>query len=210
MMVMPQQTDPRKAELRDLCESLVDSKPLILLSNRGPVEHQVAANGQIHARRGTGGVVTALNSLIQNTEFTWVASAMGEGDRKVAEIAEGSSIRSPIPGHNMNLRYVVTPRRVYHKYYNVFCNPLLWFLQHYMWSSPYTPNVDAAVHDAWENGYVAVNKAFADAVIAEAQGGEKPPSVIVHDYHLYMVPLYVRQSVPNARKEVHIYSKEQN
>ena len=89
MMVIPQQTDPRKAELRDLCKSLVDSKPLILLSNRGPVEHQVAANGQIHARRGTGAVVTALNSLIQNTEFTWVASAMGEGDRKVAEIGVG-------------------------------------------------------------------------------------------------------------------------
>lgn len=205
MMVLPQQTDPRKAELVDLCDSLVQRRPLILLSNRGPVEHQVAANGQIHARRGTGGVVTALNSLTQNTEFTWVASAMGEGDRKVAEISEGSSIRSPIPGQHLNLRYVVTPRRVYHKYYNVFCNPLLWFLQHYMWSSPYTPNVDSAVHDAWENGYVAVNKAFAEAVIAEARSNEKPPNVIIQDYHLYMVPMYVRESVPNANLSIFIH-----
>ena len=188
----------RKTQLIDLCQELVRSRPLVLISNRGPVEHQVATNGQIHARRGSGGVITALNSLTQNVEFTWIASAMGEGDRKVTEAAEGASIRSTIPGHQMNLRYVVAPRRVYHKYYNVFCNPLLWFLQHYMWSSPYTPNVDAAVHDAWENGYVAVNKAFADAAITEAQSHDKPPNIIVHDYHLYLVPMYVRQAVPDA------------
>ena len=177
---------------------MLGNRRLILLSNRGPVEHQLTADDQLQARRGTGGAVTALNSLVRSVDFTWVASAMGEGDRKVAEAAEGSSIKSPIPGQRLSLRYVVTPRRVYHKYYNVFCNPLLWFLQHYMWSSPYTPNIDAAVHDAWENGYTAVNKAFAEAVIAEAQGQDEPPYVMIHDYHLYMVPLYVRQAIPEA------------
>ena len=186
----------RRIQLVNLCKELVRDRPLILISNRGPVEHQMATDGQIHPRRGAGGVVTALNSLTQNVEFTWIASAMGEGDRKVTEASENASIRSAIPGHQMNLRYVVAPRRVYHKYYNVFCNPLLWFLQHCMWSSPYTPNVDAAVHDAWENGYVAVNKAFADSAILEAQTHGSPPNIIVHDYHLYLVPMYVRQAVP--------------
>ena len=197
-MATNSQIDERRAELLDLCEDMLKDRKLILLSNRGPVEHQTAADGQLHARRGSGSVVTAMSTLTRNIEYTWVASAMGEGDRKAAEAAEGASIRSPIPGHKLNLRYVVAPRRVYHKYYNVFCNPLLWFLQHYMWSSPYTPNVDAAVHDAWENGYVAVNKSFADEVIAEAQGSENAPYIIVHDYHLYMVPMYIRQAIPDA------------
>lgn len=186
------------ADVLALYEELLRERRLILLSNRGPVEHQVTGEGQIHARRGTGGVVTALNLLTQNVEFTWVASAMGEGDRKIADASGGASIRSPIPSHRVDLRYVVTPRRVYHKYYNVFCNPLLWFLQHYMWSSPYTPNVDPVVHDAWENGYMAVNKAFADAVIAEAQSHSTPPVVVIQDYHLYMTSLYIRQAVPEA------------
>jgi trehalose 6-phosphate synthase len=168
------------------------------LSNRGPVEHQLTQDGQIQARRGSGGVVTAYNSIIRNVNFTWVASAMGEGDRKVAENAQGLGIPSPVPNQSVQLRYVVTPRRVYHKYYNVFCNPLLWFLQHYMWSSPYTPNVDGSVHDAWENGYVAVNKAFADSVIAEAQSKTTPPYVVIHDYHLYLAPLFIRQAIPEA------------
>jgi len=87
---------------------------------------------------------------------------------------------------------------VYHKYYNTFCNPLLWFLQHYMWSASYTPSVDSAVHDAWENGYVAVNRAFADAVVAEAAGRDEPVCVLVHDYHLYLVAGYLREEIPGA------------
>jgi trehalose 6-phosphate synthase len=185
-------------ELTELCEAFFSQRPLILVSNRGPVEHQMSGDGRPEARRGSGSVVTAFNSLVQKFEFTWVASAMSEGDRVVSENAQGLHIKSPLPGHQINLRYVVTPRRVYHKYYNILCNPLLWFLQHYMWNPPYNPNVDAAVHDAWESGYIPVNQAFANAVIAEAQALEQAPIVIGHDYHLYLMPEFVRQGVPEA------------
>lgn len=197
-MAEASQADRRMEEVIKLYQDMLRERRLILLSNRGPVEHQAVGDSQIQARRGTGTVVTALGPLARHLELTWVSSAMGEGDRRVAETAEGAAIASPLPSHRMKLRYVVTPRRVYHKYYNIFCNPLLWFLQHYMWSSPYTPNIDDSVHDAWENGYIPVNKAFADAVIAEAQGQQKPPYLLVHDYHLYLVPMYVRQALPAA------------
>ena len=185
-------------ELTELCEAVFSQRPLILVSNRGPVEHQMSGDGWPEARRGSGSVVTAFNSLVQKFEFTWVASAMGEGDRVVSENGQGPHIKSPLPGHEINLRYVVTPRRVYHKYYNIICNPLLWFLQHYMWNPPYNPNVDAAVHDAWESGYIPVNQAFANAVISEAQALEQAPIVIGHDYHLYLMPEFVRKEVPEA------------
>ena len=188
----------RSAEFLTLCAEMLEQRRLIVVSNRGPVEHHVTSEGQLQARRGSGGLVAALSSLTRNVDFTWVASAMGEGDRRALESSEGASFPSSIPGHRFSLRYVTTPRRVYHKYYNVLCNPLLWFLQHYMWNASYTPNVDHAVHDAWENGYVAVNRAFADAVIAEAAGSSEQPYVMVHDYHLYLVPGYVRQELPKA------------
>ena len=186
------------ARLDELCKSVLSRRPLILVSNRGPVEHQMSAEGRPEARRGSGSVVTAFNSLAQKYPFTWVASAMGEGDRLVSKNGQGPHLESPLPGHKINLRYVVTPRRVYHKYYNILCNPLLWFLQHYMWNPPYNPNVDASVHDAWEAGYVPVNQAFARSVVEEARQLGTPPLVIGHDYHLYLLPEFVRREQPEA------------
>ena len=186
------------AQLKELCDSVLSQRPLIVVSNRGPVEYQMTPEGRPEARRGSGSVVTALNSLAQSVEFTWVASAMGEGDRTVANDGQGLGLPSPLPGHKISLRYVVTPRRIYHKYYNVFCNPLLWFLQHYMWNPPYNPNVDASVHDAWKEGYIPVNQAFARAVVEEARQDQRPPIIIGHDYHLYLMPEYVRQEFPEA------------
>ena len=186
------------AELNNLCASVFAKRALIMVSNRGPVEHQMSSEGLPEARRGSGSVVTAFGSLAQAFEFTWVASAMGEGDRVISNSGRNPHLKSPLPGHQINLKYVVTPRRAYHKYYNVLCNPLLWFLQHYMWNPPYNPNVDAAVHDAWENGYIPVNQAFADAVIEEAQVLRQAPIVIGHDYHLYLMPEFVRRRIPDA------------
>ena len=184
-------------DLNDLCGRILSSHPLILVSNRGPVEHQVS-NGTPEARRGSGSVVTSFSPLARSFEFTWVSSAMSEGDRLLSRNGAGQSVRSPIPGHHINLRYVTTPRRAYHKYYNVICNPLLWFLQHYMWNPPHNPTVDAGVHDAWENGYVPVNKAFAKSVVSEARSCDSPPIVLGHDYHLYLLPEFVRRDIPDA------------
>ena len=204
------------ADLNELCAAVLSRRPMILVSNRGPVEHQMpdappqvqgAATGAVRVRpeprRGSGSVVTAFGSLAQKHPFTWVSSAMSEGDRQVSASSAGVSVKSPVSGHSINLRYVVTPRRAYHKYYNVICNPLLWFLQHYLWNPPYNPTVDANIHDAWETGYVPVNEAFARGVVAEARalnsGSADPaPLVMAHDYHLYLLPELVRRDLPAA------------
>jgi trehalose 6-phosphate synthase len=188
-----------RAALWELVDELLGSQRLILASNRGPMEYHVQPDGELQARRGSGGVVTALSGLTNYVDFTWIACAMGEGDRRVAEQSNGMAVRSPLPGQQVSVRFVTTTRRAYHKYYNIICNPLLWFLQHYMWSSPYTPRVDAVVYDAWETGYVHVNQEFADAVVEEAGRSELRPLVMIHDYQLYLVPRMVREKLPNAR-----------
>ena len=185
------------ADLQEVCERVFSQRPVILVSNRGPVEYQMV-DDKPNARRGSGSVVTSFNPLAQNFEFTWVSSAMSEGDRRVAGAGPPARVPSPLPGHRIGLRYVTTPRRAYHKYYNVICNPLLWFLQHYMWNPPYNPTVDASVHDAWETGYVPVNEAFAKSVLSEARTGDSPPVVLGHDYHLYLLPEFVRRDLPEA------------
>ena len=181
------------ADLNQLCEEILAHRSLIVTSNRGPVEFHVSPGGRPEPRRGSGNIVTALNVLAQTAPFTWISSAMGEGDRAVSNNGAGPKLKSPLPNHKIDLRYVVTPRRVYHKYYNVVCNPLLWFLQHYMWNPPYNPTVDASVHNAWETGYVPVNEAFAKQVAEEARESGKPAVVVVQDYHMYLLAEMVQE-----------------
>ena len=184
-------------QLIELCSQRLSQRRLILASNRGPVEYYLTEDGQLRSRRGSGGVVTALSSLSKYVELDWIASAMGEGDRQVARRAQGGRFKVPSASDNLHLHFVVSPSNMYHKFYSVICNPLLWFLQHYMWSSSRTPNIDLAVHDAWENGYVPVNQAFGQAVIDDAAGSEPLPIVILNDYHLYLVSAYIRSRVPS-------------
>ncbi|MBI2906990.1 MAG: trehalose-6-phosphate synthase [Chloroflexi bacterium] len=191
-------SDSRIAPFVQQCKEMFSQRRLILVSNRGPVEYRVGENGELQARRGSGGVVTALSAASQYAELTWVAATMSEGDRLAAEKSGGAPIKSPIPGQNFLLKFVVCPRPAYHKYYNVFCNPLLWFLQHYMWNAARTPNINAAIYDAWENGYVPVNQAFADSVREEIRDDEAAPFIMLQDYHLYLAAGQIRSQVPNA------------
>ena len=188
-----------RGALWSLVDDLLGRQRLILASNRGPMEFHSSPSGELQHRRGSGGVVTALSGLTNYVDFTWIASAMGEGDRRASEEHRGKALRSPVPGQQVSVRFVITPRRAYHKYYNIICNPLLWFIQHYMWSSPYTPRVDSVVYDAWETGYRHVNQEFANAIVDEARGSSLRPLVMVHDYHLYLVPGMVREQLPDAR-----------
>jgi trehalose 6-phosphate synthase len=169
-------------------------RKLIVVSNRGPVSYGRAADGTRTARRGGGGLVTALRSLVQYHDVTWIASAITEEDRAVAgetfdeTAADGSPYR---------LRLVAHDRQAYDWYYNVVANPMLWFVQHSLWELPYTPKIDAAFHRAWAEGYVAVNSTFAAAVDSELER-TSDAAVFFHDYHLYLAPRMVRERRPDA------------
>jgi trehalose 6-phosphate synthase len=180
--------------LKDICSRRLEGRRLVLASNRGPIEHHLTNDGQLEVRRGSGGIVTALTSISEFTEVVWIASAMGEGDRQVARQGR---VKVSSSSENLRLRFVVSPRNTYHKFYSVFCNPLLWFLQHYMWNSSRTPNIDRTAHDAWENGYIPVNQAFAQAVIEEAEEDGPSPIVMLNDYHLYLAAGYIREQRPD-------------
>ena len=184
--------------LSALCERLLNLRKIIVVSNRGPVEYHLGTDGELQARRGSGGLVTALNLLCQYEGFTWISSAIGEGDRRVGAEMEWGPLKPPLPRNNLSIRFINASRKTYHKYYNVICNPLLWFLQHYMWNTPYAPNVDATVQDAWDNGYVAMNCIFADAVISEARSTGQSPIVMLQDYHLYLAGGFIREALPDA------------
>ena len=176
----------------------MDRRKLIVVSNRGPVTFGRDESGRRDARRGGGGLVTALRSLVSHHDVTWIASAMSEEDRAVAAEAGGEPIEETArDGSPYRLRLVAHGEAAYDRFYNVFANPTLWFLQHYLWNLAEAPDVDHGLHHAWNDGYVPVNQAFADAVVAELEA-EPDAAVLFHDYHLYLAPRLVRDREPDA------------
>ena len=149
-------------------------------------------------RRGGGGLVTALRSLVTHHDVTWIASAMSDEDKVVAEENGGEAFDETWrDGSPYRLRLVVHDPAAYDWYYNVVSNPTLWFLQHYMWGLPYAPDVDLGLHTAWFNGYLPVNEGFAAATVAELEH-QPDAAVFFHDYHLYLAPRLVRERRPDA------------
>src|SRR4051794_15003492 len=95
---------------------------LIIVSNRGPVSYTVE-HGEVQARRGGGGLVTALRSLVTQHDVTWIASVMSEGDRIVAAQHGGRAFEERArDGSTYELRLVWHPLQAYDAYYNVVAN----------------------------------------------------------------------------------------
>ena len=174
-----------------------DRRKLIVASNRAPVSYR-REDGRRVARRGGGGLVTALRSLVSQHDVTWIASAMTEEDRVVAaEAGRDAFEETARDGSSYRLRFVASDPAAYDWYYNVISNPTLWFIQHYLWDLAYEPAFDQGLHHAWEEGYVRVNQAFAAAILSELER-EPEATVFLHDYHLYLVPYFVRGEAPDA------------
>jgi trehalose 6-phosphate synthase len=169
-------------------------RKLIVVSNRGPVSYTTAASGELVGRRGGGGLATALRGLLSLHEVTWIASAISAEDRGLAGEARPETGRDGTP---FRLRFVAHDEQTYDRYYNVVANPMLWFVQHYLWELAYTPRIDQAFHVAWDEGYAAVNGGFAAAVLDELDR-QPDAAVFFHDYHLYLAPRLVRTAAPDA------------
>ncbi len=165
-------------------------RKLIVVANRGPIS--LGPDGSVH--RSSGGLATALRSLVHTQEVTWIASAITDGDRAVAgETLEQTSE----DGFPYRLHLIAHDEQAYDWFYNVVANPMLWFIHHSLWELAYTPKVDTAFHQAWDWGYAAVNAGFASAVVAELER-EPEAAVFFHDYHLYLAPRLVREERPHA------------
>jgi trehalose 6-phosphate synthase len=172
-------------------------RPLILLSNRGPATFERDEGGTMIARRGGGGLVTALTSLMRHREALWIASAMTEEDAEVSREHDERGFEVDLEGTSYRIRLVASDPTAYDRFYNEIANPLLWFIQHYLWDLSNVPDIRAAEREAWEHGYQVVNRDLAEAALEEIEGGTDPV-VMVHDYHLYTCPGIIRHGRPDA------------
>jgi trehalose 6-phosphate synthase len=187
-----------ETECGELRREFLAHKDLIIVSNRGPCLFQTGEDGEIKIQRSGGGLVTALLGLAKQVPSTWIACAMSDEDRAWNE-GEIPLDEKNAMGDKLHMRFVTPKTEAYEGYYQVIANPLLWFLQHSIWDFSRTPTVNLETWKAWGEGYVAVNRLFAEAVVDEIKRSSRPSLVMLQDYHLYLAPRMIRQRLRSQR-----------
>jgi len=173
-----------------------DQRPLTIVSNRGPAEFGRDEAGKRVVRRGAGGLVTALTGLVEHRKALWVASAMTDEDVAIAREAGGPTAIE-LDGVSYDVLMVESDPAAYERFYNVIANPILWFIQHYLWDLSNAPDIRRAEVEAWDLGYKVVNADLARAIVRALEGQDEPV-VMLHDYHLYTCPGLIREARPDA------------
>lgn len=78
-------------------------------------------------------------------------------------------------------------------HYQSFCKKILWPIFHYQ--IPDNPKSYAFENNSWKD-YEEVNKKFAEKIAKVYKDGDQ---IWVHDYHLMLLPLFLRKLIPNAK-----------
>ncbi|MDQ3938336.1 MAG: trehalose-6-phosphate synthase, partial [Chloroflexota bacterium] len=198
----------RLARLREYLPVLLgEDGRLVVISNRGPLTFRRLRNGHWRARRGSGGLVTALAEMGRLAPVTWISGAMDAGDREAAALLRGRNgpqrqrlterIEEQLPGQDLQLDLRDLPADAWQAHYATVANPFLWFTQHQLFKLPYEPNVDEELVRAWQGGYRVVNQALATAAV-ERSADARRPVVMLQDYHLYLAAETIRAMRPES------------
>jgi trehalose 6-phosphate synthase len=151
-------------------------RPVVIVSNRGPLSFRRDESGELVAKRGAGGLVSGLGPLVAGTDATWVAAAMTDGDREAARLGV-------VEAEGFNAQLLDIDPETYRLAYDVVSNQALWFVHHGLYELPREPAFDRSFVEAWD-AYRQVNAAFAGAI---ADTAPKGAAVLVQDYHLSLV-----------------------
>ncbi|WP_328914050.1 MULTISPECIES: alpha,alpha-trehalose-phosphate synthase (UDP-forming) [unclassified Streptomyces] len=158
---------------------------ILVASNRGPVSYALTAEGNLHSKRGGGGLVSGLSAIGPEADALWVCAALSDGDREAVRRGVGE------PGARM----IAIDPDDFEAAYNGVANSVLWFVHHMLYQTPFEPAFGEEFHAQWAS-FETYNAAFADALAEEAAEGA---AVLIQDYHLALTPALLRARRPDLR-----------
>lgn len=172
--------------LRHILATELPDAQVIVVSNREPYIHNRKGD-DIQLVVPASGLVSALEPITRACAGTWIAYGGGSADRLVVD--KNDRIEVPPEDPTYTLRRVWLTEEEQQGYYLGFANEGLWPLCHIAFTRPIFRASD------WE-AYEAVNRKFADTVVAEARN--ERPIVLVQDYHFALLPRMIRERLPEA------------
>lgn len=155
---------------------------LVIVSNRLPVTCVKQKDGGWTYNKSSGGLVTALSGIKNTSRFVWI----GWPGVHVDDEAERREMERKL-FEEYSCIPVWMDFELMEDFYNGFSNGVLWPLFHYI----DTIKFNAGLYEA----YVKANELFAQAVTSIWQEGDM---IWIHDYHLMLMPLAIRQQIPTA------------
>jgi alpha,alpha-trehalose-phosphate synthase [UDP-forming]/trehalose-phosphatase len=154
----------------------VDKAEFVVVANRLPVDRTTDGVGEHGWRRSPGGLVTALEPVMQKADGAWVGWA-GQPDVELEAFEFDGTLLVPVTLSAEDVEL----------YYEGFSNDTIWPLYHDVIAEPRYSRV-------WWDAYVRVNRRFARAV---AEAAEEGATVWVQDYQLQLVPRMLRDLRPD-------------
>ena len=152
------------------------SYAFVVVSNRLPVDHVANPDGTTGWARSPGGLVTALEPVMQANAGAWVGW-VGQADLEFEPFDHEGVRIVPVPLSASEIE----------NYYEGFSNDTLWPLYHDVIAAP-------GFHRVWWDAYVLANERFAMAAAAVAA---ENAVVWVQDYQLQLVPKLLRELRPD-------------
>jgi trehalose 6-phosphate synthase/phosphatase len=159
-----------------------DARRVLIVSNRLPVTVG-RVEGELEVQPSAGGLATGLAAVHGAGGSRWIG---WPGHSEQLTDAERQHLDRAYRQHGV--RPVELSADEIQRYYEGFCNGVLWPLFHYLIGQLPLEVEGFAL-------YEAINRRFADAVIAEYRPGDL---VWVHDYQLMLVPKMLRERLDDA------------
>ncbi len=173
--------------LKEFIKAYLKDRPIFIATYREPYVHEKTKNG-ITYHVPEGGVVTALESVMNACGGTWIAYGGGSADKEVVD--KDNKLPVPPPEPKYTLKRIWLSEKEF-KYYVGFTNEALWPLCHIAHNRPIFRK------DDWAE-YRKVNGKFAQNILAEIKLVTNP-IVLVQDYQLALVPQMIKKSRPDAQ-----------
>lgn len=150
-------------DLRNLVKRRLETRELIVVSNREPYIHNYSGD-DIICEQPVGGLTTAIDPVVRASGGKWVAYGSGKADREVVDNKD--RVRVPPDNPSYTLRRVWLSREELDGYYSGFANSALWPLCHTAYTRPVFDM------DHWQV-YREVNEKFAEAIVSETEGTDE-------------------------------------
>lgn len=182
-----------KENLQQFIQEKMGDYCFIIASNRQPYVHRFV-RGKVKYERGVGGVISALDPVMQACQGLWVAYGNGEADHQVS--SSDGKIQVPPENPIYTLKRVWLTKEEEIGYYYGYSNEVLWPLCHMAFKRPIFRKED------WEY-YKRVNEKFAQAIIDEI--GNKKAFVWIQDYHLCLLAKYLKEKAPHQIITTHFW-----